>query len=143
MDIPLKIFLLCTHDSLIQNGCVASYLYDPSLMKGKGTEITASETSPVAGEAEFNLRKRGDSAFFVIARVPRPLVRQSIDIIHLQLCQWKRRRILNHISLCPIVFRQYPAVKRVCVAVLNRKTPGISQRFFLHFAIRRQDTWIF
>ena len=75
MNIALKIRILSHFYCFFENGFMASGLKDPALMKSQGTEITATETAPVAGEAEFDFLQCRNTAFGVIHRMPGVLYR--------------------------------------------------------------------
>ena len=62
---------------------MAADLYDPSLMKGQRTEITAAKTSAITGKTESDLLNRRNATFLLIHRMIGPHKRKMIHIIHL------------------------------------------------------------
>ena len=122
---------------------MASGLENPSLMKGKSTEITASEASSVACQAEFNLLQSRNTAQFFIHRMNPLCVGKGIYIIHLCLGQRLCRRILHNIASVSIKFCQWPGCERVCILILDSKTLCIGFLILLHFIKgRKQNRFI-
>ena len=118
---------------------MASGLQDPSLMKCQGTEITASEASSVARQAEFNLFQCRDPALFLIHGMNSFCIGKCIDIIHFLLRQRQCRRILYHISPASVKFRHWSGAERVRILVLYGKAVRVGLFVLFYFFIRRKN----
>ena len=113
-------------------------------MKGKSTEITASEASSVACQAEFDLLQSRNTAQFFIHRMNPLCVGKGIYIIHLCLGQWLCRRILYNIASVSIKFCQWPGCERVCILILDCKAFCIGFLILLYFVKgRKQNRFIY
>ena len=110
---------------------MAADLYDPSLMKGQRTEITAAKTSAITGKTESDLLNRRNATFLLIHRMIGPHKRKMIHIIHLLLCQWICRWILHHIALIAIIFYQNLCLIWIRILMLDPEASCIL--FFLLF----------
>ena len=97
VNISLKILILCDTSGLFYYGFVAAYLYDPSLMKGKRTEITSAKTPAIADQRKLNFCDRWHTALRFIGRMIGSLVRKCIDIVHLLRRKWLLGDILHNI----------------------------------------------
>ena len=82
MDVSLKIFFFNHLFRFFYKRFMTSDLYNTPLVKCKRTETASSETSPVADQAEADLRNCRDSSFRFIRRMISPHIRQIINIIH-------------------------------------------------------------
>ncbi len=142
VNISLKIFLPDHPLCFPQNGLMASDLYRPSLMKCQSAEITATETSSVAGKGKLNLRDRRHTASLFIGRMVSAHIGQVIDCIHLLRRQRRRRRILYDKDTVRILLDQRLANAWIGVAVLYLKTLRISVRRCFHFFIGGQPNGI-
>ncbi len=94
-------------------------LHDPPLMHGEGAEITLAEAAAGLGDAFLDLTEGRDAARRIVHRMPCTHERKRVDIIHLELGERRRRRVLHdeHRSIVALV----DALRddRICVPVLD------------------------
>ena len=121
---------------------MAAGLHDASLMEGQRTEAASAEASAVADQAEFYFRDRWNTTRCIVTRMPGSHVWKCVDIVHLFLGQWFRRRILDHIKAVAVRLNEAFSRKWIGVAVLGVKALRI--RLFIggNLAVRRQTDFV-
>ena len=85
VDVPFKGRVLNHTPGFFQNGCMASGLHDPPLMKSQRAETTSSKTSSVADQGEFDLLHCRNPACLFIGWVVCAHIGQSVNFVHLSL----------------------------------------------------------
>jgi len=123
MDISLEIRQRREKPCFGKERIVAPGLDYPSLVAVYRTERAASETSPVAHEAETDLLDSGHSSVFLIHRMIRPRIGKTVDVVHLFFRQRKSGRVLNDKG-CTVTLGHRSAVKGILFEILEPEGLG-------------------
>ena len=70
-------------------------LHDTALVHGEGAEITLTEAAAGLGDAFLDLTEGRDAARCIVHRMPCAHERKRVDVVHLELGEWCRRRVLH------------------------------------------------
>ena len=138
VNISFKVRILCHRFRFFQNRFMTSCLKNSSLMKGQGTEITASKAPTVACKAEADFLQCRDTPLLFVHRMISSGIRQIINIVHFLLCQRKCRWILDDIASGTIILGKRFGCKRIGIPILYGKTCCIRSFAFGYFVIGRK-----
>ena len=138
MNISLKIGLFKHFLRFPYERFMASYLHNPSLMKGQSAEITAAKTPSVTDKRKSDLRDGRHTARRLVGGMVSAHIRQVVDIVHFLHGKRRLRRILYHIKAVRIWLNQSFSRERIRILILCPKTVCIALRLRLHFFIGRQ-----
>ena len=125
MNITFEIRILCHFYGFSEYRFMTPGLQNPSLMKSQRTETTATKTTTVACETEFDFFQSRNAAHGIIDRMPCLTIRKIVDIVHFLLRKRKRRRVLDNISSVAVVLCKRMCGKRICIAILYIEAFGI------------------
>ena len=117
---------------------MAPGLNDPPLMERQGAETAGTKASPVAYQAELDLRNGRNASGCLVGGMIRSHIRIGIHIIHFLAGQGFGRRILHHPDVVRIGLCQPLSRIGICISVLNGKASCIGHGISLYLCKGRQ-----
>ena len=118
-DVALELLILRDLLRLREDAFVGAALHDTPLMHGEGAEIALAEAAAGLGDAFLDLTEGRDAARRIVHRMPRTHERKRVDVIHLELGERCRRRVLHDEHRPIVALVDTLCDDRICVPVLD------------------------